>query len=126
MVAAGERDNTIIVSLFPSAALTRGSGRIRVRVGEAFFRPVPASVEAKLGQVVARLLFQICGTSARQQSMRLQFESLEHEERKSSRLKERPVIVWQDLFRRIGDNFVEREVLILSFAFGGLLGILSA
>ena len=46
---AGERDNTIIVSLFPSPALTRGSGRIRVRVGEAFFRPVPASVEDEIG-----------------------------------------------------------------------------
>jgi hypothetical protein len=45
----------------------------------------------KFGQVLARWLFQICGTFARQQSMRLQFESLEHEERKPSRLKERPV-----------------------------------
>jgi hypothetical protein len=45
MVDAGERDNTIIVSLFPSAALTRGSGRMRVRVGEVSVRPVPASVE---------------------------------------------------------------------------------
>ena len=45
MVDAGERDDTIIVSLFPSAAPASGSGRILVRVVEDHVRPVPTSVE---------------------------------------------------------------------------------